>query len=394
MELSQKQKDLLGKYIDSYKDRVITEEWQQNLKDHEDHLIFFKEKLSLENIDKMTEEDFWNIYKKLRASNIWGNKDWYIQNKLLKPNGLDKIKEWLKGLLYGKETIDTRFDNFRNDVLWFWASALSELLNFFDPDTYCLRNDKPKSVLPFLGIDLLPERFFKYSLWYGKDYLACIQALALIKEELKNHGYENPNFIDLDCIFWHIFTSDDFKRVEKDNKKDNIKKDIVKNEVKPIITNKTIETHEEAEYYALKLGELMWYITYTVDYSKMYNGKPLWEYAMLQDLPDFAGQRDKNSAREIDVIRFDEWENPRYCIEVEHTTDITKGLNRLYQLEHFNVMFIIVSHEDRRNKFEIEMSKFPYRTLRNRYKFVSYEELIRLYELTGEYKSLKDRLFG
>lgn len=81
-------------------------------------------------------------------------------------------------------------------------------------------------------------------------------------------------------------------------------------------------------------------------------------------------------------------------MEVEHTTDITKGLNRLLQLEHFHVTFIIVASEDKRSKFNIEMNKFPYRKLKDRYKFISYEELLQLFESVSNFKELKGRLLG
>ena len=45
----------------------------------------------------------------------------------------------------------------------------------------------------------------------------------------------------------------------------------------------------------------------------------------------------------------------------------------------FDVKFVIVAPEDKRNKFENEMQKFPYRTMKDKYKFVSYEELIAEY---------------
>ncbi|MCQ4574914.1 MAG: hypothetical protein NOU37_06660, partial [Candidatus Brocadiales bacterium] len=115
---------------------------------------------------------------------------------------------------------------------------------------------------------------------------------------------------------------------------------------------------------------------------------------ILQDIPDFAGQRDKNSARQIDVIWFDEDENPKFCIEVEHTTDITKGLHRLLQLEHFHVTFVIVATEDKRSKYEIEMNKSPFRKMKERYKFISYEEVLELCEAALNYKKLRDTLLG
>ena len=381
-QLSQEQKELFGHYIKSYERWLKTPEGKQNLEEHREHNNFFSTKLSVENIDNINEAKFREIYKKLWASNIWGNKDWYIDNKLLKPNGLPKIKQELKKLLYREEDISTRFDNFRQTVKGFGPSSISEILHFVFPSKHCLWNDKPKTVLPFLKIDLLPERFFKYNLQRGSDYSHCLSVLGLLKDELSNYGFSNPDFIDLDCVLWHTFNNiPEIEEPPKDPQKEPHR-------------TKHISTHEEAEYYLLTLGKLLDYLTYTADGSKMFNETTLGDCAILQDIPDFAGQRDKNSARQIDVIWFDEDENPKFCIEVEHTTDITKGLHRLLQLEHFHVTFVIVATEDKRSKYEIEMNKSPFRKMKERYKFISYEEVLELCEAALNYKKLRDTLLG
>jgi hypothetical protein len=386
-QLNEEQKELIRRHTESYKEWAQTKEGKDNLDEHREHNAFFVKKLSKDNIDKIDEAEFRELYKKLWASNIWSNKDWYIDNKLLKPNGLPKIKEELKKLLYGEEGIDARFDRFRENIQGFGPSYISEILHFVFPEKYCLWNDKPKTVLPILKINLLPERFFKYSLQSGEDYAKCIEVLELVKDELGNLGFKNPDFIDVDCLLWYIFNNTDFSETAKE-----VKEEIRPKEVK---TAKQISSHEEMEYYLLKLGELLGYSTYTVDSSKVFNGVKLGDCAILKDIPDFTGQRDKNSAKEIDVIWFDEeGENPKFCLEVEHTTDITKGLNRLLQLEHFYVTFVIVAPEDKRAKFEIEMNKFPYRRLRERYKFISYDELLEFYEVAQSFRKLKDKLLG
>jgi hypothetical protein len=68
------------------------------------------------------------------------------------------------------------------------------------------------------------------------------------------------------------------------------------------------------------------------------------------------------------------------CFEVEHTTDIVHGLNRLSQLQHLYPKFFIVASEDRRAKFDIEMQKYPFRGMKERFGFISYYELSAIYE--------------
>ena len=104
---------------------------------------------------------------------------------------------------------------------------------------------------------------------------------------------------------------------------------------------------------------MLGYISYTVDQTKTFAGQKLGSIAVLNQIPAFAGERDLNSAGEIEVIRFGDDQNPKLCLEVEHSIDIVHGLNRLAQLQHLYIKFFIVATEDRRAKFEVEMQKYP-----------------------------------
>ena len=63
----------------------------------------------------------------------------------------------------------------------------------------------------------------------------------------------------------------------------------------------TIESHEAAEHHLLELGRMLGYLTYCADKSKNFNGKPLAEVSMLQELPPFASERDMSIARAREV---------------------------------------------------------------------------------------------
>ena len=256
------------------------------------------------------------------------------------------------------------------------------ILHFLFPEKYCLWNDKPKTVLPFLGLDILPNRFFKYQISTGREYLQCVWYLDLIKRELAQFGVKD--YIDLDMFFWHIFKD----VIPKSSQ--IIREPLKEKKLKKII----IYSHESAEYYILELGRTLGYLTYTVDQYKTFNGRKLGETALLKEIPAFAGERDLNSAIEIDVIWFGDDENPKYCFEVEYTTDIVHGLNRLTQLQHLRVKFIIIASEDRRTKFEIEMTKYPYRRMKDWFGFISYDELAALYETSVPFHELKTKLLG
>ena len=386
-EPSAEQRENLVRYATKHVEWLKTPKGLANLKEHRDHEKYFKEKLSPENLSNMNAEEFRELYKALWASRIWTNKDWYVDHKLIEPNGLDKLKQELSKLLYGSEEIARRYDEFKANVKGFGSSSISEILHVVFPDKFCLWNEKPKSVLPFLGLNLLPDRFFKYQITSGEDYLLCVKVLSLIKNELKDFGI--VDFIDLDLFFWHIY-DDIMPTVPKE----------VRKEIKPVsvavpVARKIkISNHEGAEHYLLELGRKLGFITYTADQSKIFENRRLGDIAILKEIPPFAGERDIGSAREIDVIWFGEDENPKYCFEVEHTMDIVRSLNRLAQLQHLYVKFFIVAPEERRSKFEVEMEKYPYRRMRDRYRFISYDELTSFVEIATPFHELKAKLLG
>jgi|SRR5438094_2248019 len=100
------------------------------------------------------------------------------------------------------------------------------------------------------------------------------------------------------------------------------------------------------------------------------------------------------SAREIDVIWFNEEENPKYCFEVEHTTDIVHGLDRMIQLQHLYAKIVIVAPEERRTKYESLLDRVQYRRNRDRIRFISYDELANLFESAVPFHQLKTKLLG
>jgi hypothetical protein len=108
--LTDEQKNKISSYVSSYKDWLKKPDGLESVTEHRNHEKFFKEKLRSDKINTLTENEFREIWKTLWASGFFGNKDWYIDNKLIRPNGLEKIKQELKNLLYGEGEIDARYD--------------------------------------------------------------------------------------------------------------------------------------------------------------------------------------------------------------------------------------------------------------------------------------------
>lgn len=76
--LSSEQIRLLRKYAEDFQEWLKTPKGQSDISEHRDHEAYFKKKLSQENIERLTEDEFREVYKTLWASNFFGNKDWYF----------------------------------------------------------------------------------------------------------------------------------------------------------------------------------------------------------------------------------------------------------------------------------------------------------------------------
>ena len=61
------------------------------IREHNEHRNYFNKKLSSENIDSLTENEFKELCKNLWAIRGWTKKEWRIENQILTPQ-MDLIK--------------------------------------------------------------------------------------------------------------------------------------------------------------------------------------------------------------------------------------------------------------------------------------------------------------
>ena len=124
---------------------------EQELAEREERVNWYKKKMgSPEKIRNLTEKNLHELIEKLWAMGFWRNKTYKV-NKLIKDNGLDKIRTAFIDLLYSDQPIAKRWDNFRTSIKGFGPSSLSEILTLVFPEKYGIMNMKPLTVLPYLG---------------------------------------------------------------------------------------------------------------------------------------------------------------------------------------------------------------------------------------------------
>lgn len=149
-------------------------------------------------------------------------------------------------------------------------------------------------------------------------------------------------------------------------------------------------THEEIEGLLLRLGNMLGFDTYTADRSsRTKKGEELGNLCTLKEIPKFTYAEVLDTVRQIDVIWFKD-RHPKYCFEVEHTTDITKGLLRLYHVRHISgSSFFIVAPSSKQSKFNSEIRKDPFNKIKERYIFRTYTQLLELYDCAQKFLPMK-----
>ncbi len=147
--------------------------------------------------------------------------------------------------------------------------------------------------------------------------------------------------------------------------------------------------HAIAQGMLVMLGKIYGYETYAPPHDqtiRSFQGKPLKDYVTVSECTDILAFKGPNlkKIREIDAIWLDEDDHglfPRYAFEVEETTRIKSGLDRLLKIpRRFWVKFYIISPtEKEKSLFDQYINQTPFREYKGRFMFRLYKELEELY---------------
>jgi hypothetical protein len=394
VQLSEDQKRAIREYLEPFLAWSKTSEGVEWQEDRQRREVYLSRIFARDRLPSLSDDDIRELVETLWAMQFWGNKE-YITNKILSENTLDNLRTSFESLLYGEEDIATRWDLFRKSTKHFGPSSVSEILAFIFPDQFAIWNQKPITVLPFLGILSEAEvRKITARGTPGKDYAKVLEYLDAVREELCTATSKDLTFLDLDCYLAYIFYNV-LKELPEQVVEERLKEPTAVEEGLRKIDLKMELTHQDVEGILLELGNLLGFSTYTADPSGTYRGKQLRQIARLKEVPaESIPPRHLPVVREIDVIWFDDDMVPIFCFEVEHTTDITKGLLRLYPLTPFpQAKFVILAPHNMRGKFQREMKRPPFSSVRDRYLFRSYKELVRFANQAADYFQVYKRFF-
>ena len=177
-------------------------------------------------------------------------------------------------------------------------------------------------------------------------------------------------------------------------KKENERNGFIEETEKNKDSEEMIEfNHSYYQGLLLEIGNLKKLDTFipNQDKNRKFINRKLCDLSSLKKIPEFSYPEIIKRSSTIDVIWFDnrlfddnEIKLPHSFFEVEHSTDIQNSLLKYNDLQNFYTEMFIVADEVRKQEFEKKISYSAFRELKenNRVKFLSYDRLVELYEIT------------
>jgi len=145
--------------------------------------------------------------------------------------------------------------------------------------------------------------------------------------------------------------------------------------------------HGIAQGILVSLGRIYGYETYAPPHDqtiRSFQGKPLRDFVSISDCTDIFRGPNLSKIREIDSIWFDEDDYglfPVYAFEVEETTRVKSGIDRLLKIpRRFPTQFFVIGPSAKeKDLFNQYVNQTPFRNFKEKFLFRLYKELEELY---------------
>jgi hypothetical protein len=205
MTLINTQAERIAKFVQVFKKYLQATDREADLQERQERIELYGRLLSPEGLQQMTELEFGQAISSLWASLMWGNKG-YLVERLLEDNPLPELKKQLHEMLWGLDSIASRYDAFRHSVKGFGAATITELLAFTHPDQCGLWNVKARKALILLGFQ---ETFplVKDSQISGRQYEQYNTLLHEIRAELAKHDLPELDLLGIDYFLFEVWNT-------------------------------------------------------------------------------------------------------------------------------------------------------------------------------------------
>lgn len=208
---------LLKKHIKEYAARIRKnpEEYQQDKQQRADRALFFQS-WTKDRLLKVDEEGLYEYLSKLWAMLIWGNKK-YVVEKLVADNGLETVQKEVAEFVWGKDSVDKRWNRFRKNIKGIGPAMMSEILCHVFPKDCMLWNRRAYVGLNYLGFEGLPRYDYQVT---GEKYVELSASVKVIADELKKADIKDVTLLSVDYFIWdELQVEDNLSRIHVKTKK-------------------------------------------------------------------------------------------------------------------------------------------------------------------------------
>lgn len=301
-------------------------------------------------------------------------KTWFENARWQKKENWPKVAKAVFNLINGlvsdkdprhiKEFIETVYSK------GFQSGMISPILYCLDENFLVINNKNIDTVNFILQEDVIDRRL--------ENYLQNIKVVKEILEKLEIDIFDRYDKFDAFCHWMCNKRLGGYARVQEAG-------EAPIPEVELEITN-----HNDAIGVLLNLGKILGYERYTAHPSGKYKDNKLEELANLNNVPhDFRSVKDINR---LDVIWYDKHKPPSYLFQVDDKGDMKTALDRLYEARNVNAKLFIVSPIRNKQKLENELERDPHRANKQMYRFLSFEDLAKLFAFAETYHKNKKEL--
>lgn len=151
--------------------------------------------------------------------------------------------------------------------------------------------------------------------------------------------------------------------------------------VKKTKEEEIIINHSYIQGLLIEIGNINGFQTFTPDKNSTFLAKKLGEISTKQEIPIFTFEQIIQSAKYIDVIWFNERNFPNSIFEIENSTNFRNSLVKFVELQDFNTSMTLIAPKDdsKIRKFQQEIEKSAFASIKNKVKFFDYEYVEKLY---------------
>lgn len=128
------------------------------------------------------------------------------------------------------------------------------------------------------------------------------------------------------------------------------------------------------------------------DKNKTFLGKKLADMATIKKIYEFGYKSLIKKAQTIDVIWFNERKMPDSFFEIEHSTNFSNSLVKFSNFQDYYAKFTIVADEHRKKEFENILNFDIFSSIKERVKFLSYEDLAEYHSKASQFSYVEKKL--